>query len=317
MFASGELHLSAIKLLAPVLTQQNAHQLLDLARFQSKRELELRLARRLSQPDVSSMVPQAPSASTRPGTSCRVGWTVVAWRGGGECLELRQRCREPCGRTERTTATTPPPRASARPALSPLGPERYKVQLTASQALHDKIRQAQDLMRHEVPDGDLGRVLERALDLLIAERLKRRFGKTKKPRSRGDESTLAGNSRHIPHAVRREVLARDGARCSYVSADGKRCEQRGLLELHHEQPYGQGGPASVANIRVLCRTHNQLLAEHDYGRAFMLRRIESARRERRERQLLLQQANAGAWFDAAAPNLASTSASAPGLGGAQ
>jgi hypothetical protein len=31
MFASGELHLSAIKLLAPVLTQQNAHELLDLA----------------------------------------------------------------------------------------------------------------------------------------------------------------------------------------------------------------------------------------------------------------------------------------------
>ena len=174
--------------------------------------------------------------------------------------------------------------------LSPLGPERYKVQLTASQALHDKLRQAQDLMRHEIPDGDLGRVLERALDLLIAERLKRRFGTTTKPRSGRDEPAQSSQSRHIPHAVRRAVLARDGARCSYVSAGGKRCEQRGLLELHHEQPFGRGGPATVSNIRVLCRTHNQLLAERDYGRAFMQRRIERARSERREKQLLLEPA---------------------------
>jgi hypothetical protein len=49
-------------------------------------------------------------------------------------------------------------------------------------------------------------------------------------------------------------LARDGARCTYRSPDGKRCEQRGRLELHHEQPFGRGGPATVENIRVLSGT---------------------------------------------------------------
>jgi 5-methylcytosine-specific restriction endonuclease McrA len=130
-------------------------------------------------------------------------------------------------------------------------------------------------MRHELPDGDLARVLERALDLLIAERMKRRFGTTDRPRARRAEPAPKADSRHIPHAVRREVLERDGACCSYVSPDGKRCDQRGFLELHHEEPFGRGGAATTENIRVVCRSHNQLFAERDYGSAFMRQRIAS------------------------------------------
>ena len=37
---------------------------------------------------------------------------------------------------------------------------------TASQELHDKLRQAQDLLRHRIPNGDLAGIVERALDLL-------------------------------------------------------------------------------------------------------------------------------------------------------
>ena len=56
--------------------------------------------------------------------------------------------------------------------VSPLGAERYEVQRTASKQLHDKLRQTQDLMRHELPNGDVAQVLERALDVLIADRMK-------------------------------------------------------------------------------------------------------------------------------------------------
>jgi hypothetical protein len=69
-----------------------------------------------------------------------------------------------------------PPPARSTSTLAPLGSNRYKVQLTANQQLHDKLRQAQDLLRHELPDGNVADVVERALDLLIAERMKRRFG---------------------------------------------------------------------------------------------------------------------------------------------
>ena len=60
---------------------------------------------------------------------------------------------------------------------------------------------------------------------------------------------------------------------------GKRCEQRGWLQLHHDNPFARGGTATLENIRVLCAPHNRLLAERDYGRAFVQRHIDIARRK--------------------------------------
>lgn len=175
------------------------------------------------------------------------------------------------------------PTAKPAPTVSPLGLHRYKLQLTASQQLHDKLRQAQDLLRHDLPDGDVAQVLERALDLLVAQRMKRHFGQSAKPRAKRAAAPLEPGSRHVPNNVRRAALARAGARCCYVSADGKRCDQRGWLELHHEDPFARGGAATPGNIHVFCRAHNQLAAERDYGADFMRQRIEQARRERSTR----------------------------------
>jgi 5-methylcytosine-specific restriction endonuclease McrA len=284
MMAQGELHLSAIKLLAPVLSDANCEELLAQARHKSKRELELLLAQRFEKPDVPSLIRRLPQNVLVPERAERAAQPLLA-----VCAEVASASEASAAQSNqakpspapRELEPTCPPKPSARPILSPLGPNRYKVQLTASKQLHDKLRQAQDLMRHQVPDGDLGQIVERALDLLIAERMKRRFGKTNKPRRQQAKSEIKPGSLHIPYAVRRDVLARDGARCSYVSADGKRCDQRGQLELHHEQPQGRGGPSTTANIRMLCRAHNQLLAEYDYGRAFMQQRIQHARSKRK------------------------------------
>ncbi len=60
LFAAGELHLSALKLLAPVLDDANCEELLTAARCKSKREVELLLARRREQPDVPSVLRRLP-----------------------------------------------------------------------------------------------------------------------------------------------------------------------------------------------------------------------------------------------------------------
>ena len=52
------------------------------------------------------------------------------------------------------------------------------------------------------------------------------------------------------------------------------------LELHHEQPFGKGGPPTVANIRLMYQAHNRLLAERDYGRDLVQRRIKEAQHGR-------------------------------------
>jgi len=78
------------------------------------------------------------------------------------------------------------------------------------------------------------------------------------------------HSRHVPAAVRSAVWLRDEARCTFVDARGVRCRATTALELHHEQPFARGGPATAENLRLRCRAHNELAAEQDFGRNVML-----------------------------------------------
>jgi hypothetical protein len=69
--------------------------------------------------------------------------------------------------------------------------------------------------------------------------------------------------------------------CSYVSDDGRRCQERGRLEFDHRTPYAHGGTAATDNVRLLCRVHNLSEAEAAFGSAFVRRRITEARLSRR------------------------------------
>lgn len=102
---------------------------------------------------------------------------------------------------------------------------------------------------------------------------KEKFGAADDPR----EATGSPRGRYIPRHVRRAVWERDGGRCSYVSPAGRRCECKWMLEFDHIQEFARGGEATVDNVRLLCRAHNQYAAECAYGREFMDRRKSEAR----------------------------------------
>jgi hypothetical protein len=80
------------------------------------------------------------------------------------------------------------------------------------------------------------------------------------------------SERHIPAHVKRAVYARDGGRCTFVSESGQRCPSRDRLELDHVDPVARGGRATVDNIRLRCRGHNQFTAERAFGAEFMRRK---------------------------------------------
>ena len=155
--------------------------------------------------------------------------------------------------------------------IQPLAPARYKVQFTASAELHDKLERLRALMRSEVPDGDLAAVIEAAVSLKLERLEARRFATTKAPRKEPSEASSSPSSRYIPAPVRRAVSERDGNRCRYEDAQGRRCSERGRLEFHHRRPFGVGGDHAPGNVSLLCRAHNNYIAEHDYGRAAMAR----------------------------------------------
>jgi len=86
---------------------------------------------------------------------------------------------------------------------------------------------------------------------------------------------------HIPNATKRQVHARDGLRCTFVGSDGQRCTATQFIQIHHEEAWARGGGETVDNLRMLCASHNRLLAEREFGRELVAERIaESARVQR-------------------------------------
>ncbi len=73
--------------------------------------------------------------------------------------------------------------------------------------------------------------------------------------------------KHIAHETRRDLVARDGVRCAFVGSDGRRCEAREFLQFHHRRAWARGGCDAADNLELLCRSHNLLLAERDFGRS--------------------------------------------------
>jgi hypothetical protein len=160
----------------------------------------------------------------------------------------------------------------------PLAPGRYKIQFTASTALREKLERLRALMRSQIPDGDLGAIIEAAVTEKLERLEARRFSTTSRPRRTLSQSDTTPASRHIPAAVRRAVRERDGDRCRYVDASGRRCSERHHLEYHHLHPFGFGGGHRPEGIRLMCRAHNSYLAEHDYGREAVARFRRTAKR---------------------------------------
>ena len=168
------------------------------------------------------------------------------------------------------TPTTNQPSALAaavtvRPTIAPQAADRYLLRVTLSAPAHAKLRRAQDLMRHRLPNGDPAAILEQALDLLLDQLEKTKNAKTSKPLGTVTKPAVTSPaSRHIPAPVKRAVWARDEGRCAFVGPNG-RCTEIGCLEYHHVVPFSRGGSADVANIALRCRAHNQFESQRLFG----------------------------------------------------
>jgi 5-methylcytosine-specific restriction endonuclease McrA len=168
------------------------------------------------------------------------------------------------------------PSRITRSRVEPVSEARFRIEFTASAGLREKLELCRDLLSHTNPSRDLAVVVERAVDLLLAELERSRLGRAKRPRPARPQSKRSG----VARAARREVYERDGLQCTYVSADGRRCEARAFLELDHAEPRALGGQDEPANLRVRCRAHNQLAAEQTFGREHV-----EQRRHFRQRKL--------------------------------
>jgi len=139
------------------------------------------------------------------------------------------------------------------------------MQITISRETHDKLRRVQDLLRHQLPDGDPAAVFDRALTLLLEDLERKKLAQTNRPRP---ARAATPGSRHVPAAVRREVWKRDGGRCAFAGTAG-RCTERGFLEFHHVVPFADGGPSTATNLQLRCRAHNVYEAQEHLAPLFV------------------------------------------------
>ena len=61
-----------------------------------------------------------------------------------------------------------------------------------------------------------------------------------------------------------EVVARDGGRCAFVGAGGKRCDSDRWLHLHHVAPVAKGGTDDPTNLVLLCSVHHALVHQTSF-----------------------------------------------------
>ncbi|HEY0463097.1 MAG TPA: hypothetical protein VGC79_02760 [Polyangiaceae bacterium] len=254
--ATGELHLSALCSMSPHLDWNNAPELVDLCKNQSRRKVDEILAARFPRADVREKVRLEPLSVDRYGLHFtidaealqeleRVRALARHRLPGGELSELfklamrtlrmdLEKRRFSAGkkpRVRKTTTPSPPPSGAESESAPPKADT-----VSASVAEHPPAEVAQKVVAR-CPSAE----------------------------------------------VAREVYARDEGQCTFLAQDGRRCGAREFVEFDHIDPCGAGGEPTAANLRLRCRAHNQLYARQYYGDQHMATAVARARARRKEK----------------------------------
>ncbi len=186
LLGDGALSLATVRLLASHLTAENHKELLAVAAGKSKRQVGELLVLYFPKPDVPPSVRKLPAPSAPWAATLPVSSNPPASASGASQLLPESRSVLPV--------------AARRPVVSPLAPDRYEIRFTANAETREKVRLAQDLLRHVIPTGDVAEVIDRALTALLEDLARKKFAATKRPRA--SHGTAPG-SRDIAAKVRR------------------------------------------------------------------------------------------------------------------
>ncbi|MDE2141698.1 MAG: HNH endonuclease [Elusimicrobia bacterium] len=248
LIESGDLTLTSLLILSPVLTPENHTQMFMRARGKTRRELETIIAGNNPLParmdTIRSLPVPPPSLGVAP--------------------------------IPPTADSAPPPPQSdacALPAprewqaVMPISLDRVRIGFDAAVELMRLIYRAKQLLRHKYPEGRIEDVLHDALTIFLDRKdpqrklgLKSDAKSTETPRAPRFLQSLK-NGRYIPAWVKSAVWERDDGRCAWRFDDGTVCGSKDWIEYDHIKPYARGGRSDTPrNVRLLCRLHNGLAA---------------------------------------------------------
>jgi len=272
MLADGLVHLTAVHRLGPSLTQENHLSVLEEATYKSMEKVEEMVARLRPKPPVPNRIRKLSSAIGPQTGEDGLFVSEGASAGGPDRDAQEEQVASPNNR---------------RSDVSPLSPESYKIEFTGDAETVYVLRKLQDLLSHQVPNGDLAVIIKEALVERLKQVERKRFGKGKRsiPRAKTSDGVASSSesaageetqSRYIPLEIKNAVWERDQGHCAFVARNGRHCSERKWIEFHHVVPFAWGGQSTVDNIELRCRTHNAYEGELIFGK--VLRKSSLKRR---------------------------------------
>ena len=243
MLRRGELTMTNIRTVAPVLTKANHRERFAAIVGKTKLEVQELVAFWAPKPDVQTRLVDITPPSPPDLLLCMQAATT--------------------SHAEQVPVTPQRP----APLPKPLSPGRFKVEFTADEEERELLMRARDLLRHSIPDGDIKKIFMKGLRELVERAEARKLGKLKKAKVvANEELPLEGEAaaeevvttaRSATRAMRREISERDGVQCAYCAKDGTRCKATAWLEADHMDGYAKTGKTQASRMRWLCRSHNQ------------------------------------------------------------
>jgi hypothetical protein len=305
LLEKNEVNLITVSLIASILTESNAKDLIAKVRGKTQGEVEEIVA--TYRPPVSMRdrarpvcVAVAEPVAGRPvnsGQGCSITPT-----GGSEISPNAAAASHAGGQSQAGTEPQALQKASTQPSdehpasPTPCIERKFLVQFVASAQFMQKFERAKALLSNRTDTPSYETVLEAALDEFLKDhdpetRDQRREARKEKVESKAKPANCGGRrllqsqsgrgdaqpdpneepSRHIPASARDAVFKRDKGRCTYVGSNGIRCGATHHLQIDHIIPYARGGTGSLTNLRLLCERHNKHEAERVYGANAMKR----------------------------------------------
>lgn len=160
--------------------------------------------------------------------------------------------------------------------VKPQRDDSVRLELTLTLEQMKVLEQAKDLLSHTLPEGSWAEVFTYLAEKHAQKALGKKSLLDKAPTKSNNptkDPTLANNStlsftaprkrRHIKITVRRRALQKSRHCCEFIDLKTlRKCHSTYQLQVDHKVPLARGGTDEESNLRVLCRTHNLLVAKH-------------------------------------------------------
>jgi 5-methylcytosine-specific restriction endonuclease McrA len=156
------------------------------------------------------------------------------------------------------------PETKVQNGVKAIAEDLSQLKVGISKKLEEKLRRVQDLESQRTRRAvKLSETLEALVDLYLEK--KDPVKKAERVLKRDADACVARHANQadqsdtgpIPAKTEHQVNLRDGGRCAHFE-DGKRCENRRWLEIHHIVPREHGGTNVLENLITLCSAHHRM-----------------------------------------------------------